>query len=60
MEAPVKHSELLKNEVIKTRATSASLEEMTATTIRSSKNLKGASISAYARMCMIDNLVYEE
>lgn len=56
----MKHSELLKNEVIKTRATSASLEEMTATTIRSSKNLKGASISAYARMCMIDNLVYEE
>ena len=43
---------------------------MTAITIRIPKNLKdaaaeraslkGISFSAYARMCMIDNLVYEE
>lgn len=67
----MKYSELVERETTKTeRQEFLTGGEMTAITIRIPKNLKdaaaeraslkGISFSAYARMCMIDNLVYEE
>ncbi len=67
----MKYSELVEGEATKTeRQEFLTGGEMTAITIRIPKNLKdaaaeraalkGISFSAFARMCMIDNLADEE